>query len=181
MIYELAAAADKTINTNLGKDLIIYSFLKYAYRNAVVDGVGHSTNAASSDNAAIVNTTHDKNTIAENPVQNTPELSAANGIGSHQLYPRDQINSYHQYAPPPSDVYPISTDFASTTAIGSTVPLPAIPKSTCAAVPKYTCAAIPKYTCAAISKSNYAHTKFSKYGRSCVNTIVNWKYYCKYL
>lgn len=99
LIFGLAAAADSTIDRTLGKRLIIYEVLKYAYRKAgdvivdASDNSSQSTNAASTTNIIV-------STSTANPIQNSPAYSTANG-SEIQQNPPDGSNYYQHYRPEP--------------------------------------------------------------------------------
>lgn len=108
LIYGLAAAADKTIDSKMGKNLIVYSVLKYAYRNAMVDvgdtsaNTSHSTTAASTNDTS-VKTCH--NTTAADPIQNLPVIPSANNGISLQQNPPNPTNEYYHCPPGPTGPY----------------------------------------------------------------------------
>lgn len=89
LIFELAAAADKTIDSKMGKNLIVYSVLKYAYRNATVETIGTSDHTSHRTTAASINDT----SVQRNHDTNTAQIPQANSAA----HPPDPMNSYHQH------------------------------------------------------------------------------------
>lgn len=105
LIYGLAAAADRTIDIKIAKNLIVYSVLKYAYRNAKTDVVDTSDSTSLSTTTASINDTSvKKSTVVTDPLQNSAVLSSANRIDP-QPNPPNSMNLCHQNTSGPSGSY----------------------------------------------------------------------------
>lgn len=107
LIFLLAAAADKTIDSKKGKNLVIYEVLKNAYRKAIDDShVDASNNSSQNTAAALTNDTNvDTRTLINtttDSVRNSP--STSNSI--HQNPSNVYQHLFAQPPPPETMTYP---------------------------------------------------------------------------